>query len=531
MAIGYNINTSTINQQSNLKNRDNHLWYQTEVVSFESTGGCDNPSLIISSDETIHIFWSDVTLNYSGSGNDEDIFYKFKPKGGDWSNAEVVSTESNRKSFSPSLVLDSEGIIHIVWYDISDLSGGSDYNPKLFYKYKSLDGNWSETEIISSEADNDMWDSDRTYIMIDDYDTLHVIWLDDYWYQSKCDIAYSYKIKNGNWSPKERATFDSTNVSFWASAVVEPDGTVHVAWNEEYAFTQAMLHYKNRTTDGVWSEAEEMQPMGPRRHSRLAVENDGTLHIVYGEGAGAIFYNCKPKGGSWGNRKYISYPNRRFSTDPVIAVDDFGNVHVAWEEFYPYHGNNAVYRYKRVNGEWTTFWEIVNSETGGRIWDVAIDTDNEGIIHFAWRDDANYQGSGSDVDVLYRSRIFPESDPPEKPIIDGPINGKVGTEYIYRAVTNDSEGDNVSYFFDWGDGTNSGWTQYVPSGESVARSHYWSIKGTYTIKVKAKDDNGVESDWSELKVNMPRNRATYNSLLLRFLEQFPILTRLLSLLK
>ena len=31
--------------------------------------------------------------------------------------------------------------------------------------------------------------------------------------------------------------------------------------------------------------------------------------------------------------------------------------------------------------------------------------------------------------------------------------------------------------------------------------------GTYTIKVKAKDDQDAESDWGTLKVSMPRNRA------------------------
>jgi hypothetical protein len=40
---------------------------------------------------------------------------------------------------------------------------------------------------------------------------------------------------------------------------------------------------------------------------------------------------------------------------------------------------------------------------------------------------------------------------------------------------------------------------------------------------------GEESDWGELTVSMPRTRATYNSLFLRFLEQFPILQKILNL--
>jgi hypothetical protein len=58
--------------------------------------------------------------------------------------------------------------------------------------------------------------------------------------------------------------------------------------------------------------------------------------------------------------------------------------------------------------------------------------------------------------------------------------------------------------------------------------HSWS-EGSYSIRVKAKDIYEEESDWSEpLTVTMPRNRAI-NGFFLRFLEQFPILQKILNL--
>ncbi|MCD6108537.1 MAG: hypothetical protein J7J89_03585, partial [Thermoplasmata archaeon] len=57
---------------------------------------------------------------------------------------------------------------------------------------------------------------------------------------------------------------------------------------------------------------------------------------------------------------------------------------------------------------------------------------------------------------------------------------------------------------DWGDGTNSGWLGPYNSGETVEASHSWSEKGEYSIKVKAKDINGLESEWSDpLVISMP----------------------------
>ena len=72
-------------------------------------------------------------------------------------------------------------------------------------------------------------------------------------------------------------------------------------------------------------------------------------------------------------------------------------------------------------------------------------------------------------------------------------------------------------------------------------SHVWAAKGTYQIKVKAKDDpngdgdlsDGTESVWSDtLPISMPKNKAA-NLLFLRFLEEhphiFPMLRHILML--
>ena len=112
---------------------------------------------------------------------------------------------------------------------------------------------------------------------------------------------------------------------------------------------------------------------------------------------------------------------------------------------------------------------------------------------------------------------------PDKPTINGPIHGKKLTEYTYTANTTDPNDDNISYFFKWGDSTNSGWTEFVPSGTSVSRSHRWFIRGTYTVSVKAKDDYGAESEWASLTVTIPRNKAMSNSFFYNLLERFPFL--------
>ncbi len=95
------------------------------------------------------------------------------------------------------------------------------------------------------------------------------------------------------------------------------------------------------------------------------------------------------------------------------------------------------------------------------------------------------------------------NDPPNTPSISGPATGAPGTIYLYTVMTTDPNGDNLYYFVDWGDGTNSGWFGPRNSGEQATTTHSWDTQGTYAVKVKAKDIPGDESDWGYLDVTMP----------------------------
>jgi hypothetical protein len=115
--------------------------------------------------------------------------------------------------------------------------------------------------------------------------------------------------------------------------------------------------------------------------------------------------------------------------------------------------------------------------------------------------------------------------PPDTPSIEGETKGKVGVAYSYTIVTQDSEMDDLMYYVDWGDLTNSSWVGPYHSGEDVTLSHTFTKKGTYTIKVKARDSYSAESGWGTLQVSMPTLLTV--SLSLKFLQRFPFLFNLL----
>jgi len=88
---------------------------------------------------------------------------------------------------------------------------------------------------------------------------------------------------------------------------------------------------------------------------------------------------------------------------------------------------------------------------------------------------------------------------PQKPV--GPYGGVVigriveGNNYTFSSLNNDPN-QLISYKWDWGDGTTSDWSVYLPSGVGVTGTHTWNQIGTYSIKVKAKNVNDEESSWS-----------------------------------
>jgi hypothetical protein len=155
-----------------------------------------------------------------------------------------------------------------------------------------------------------------------------------------------------------------------------------------------------------------------------------------------------------------------------------------------------------------------------------------------WYEEGNYsvilrvKDNDDTTDIETKIVYVIANEPPNTPKISGQMIGKVGEEYNYTFVTKDSDGDNISYWIDWGDNHNTDWIGLYSSDEEVTLPHTWSEKGTYTIKAKAKDIYNAESDWAVLKIRMPRI-IEINTLFQKFLDYhpniFPILRYLLGL--
>ena len=108
---------------------------------------------------------------------------------------------------------------------------------------------------------------------------------------------------------------------------------------------------------------------------------------------------------------------------------------------------------------------------------------------------------------------------PNKPALEGPTSGKSNVEQSYTSVTRDPNNLKLYYLFDWDDGADSGWLGPYESDTECEAEHTWMENGEYTIKVKAKNENGIESDWSEgLIVSLPKTKQEYQTSFQTFLK-------------
>jgi hypothetical protein len=188
---------------------------------------------------------------------------------------------------------------------------------------------------------------------------------------------------------------------------------------------------------------------------------------------------------------------------------------------YPYNQNWDVLLQKHddIDGKliWYLTYGMKDSNDCGR----CIETYNNSFYLCGYMDFWDYI-------LNYDVDFFSGNSKPNTPSIPiGETNGKIGVEYDYNSNTTDPDSDLLSYCFSWGD-ENVTLTNWINSGESVTASYNWNRRGTYNIRVRARDECGFVSDWSDsLEVTMPRNRAKSNIRLFRFFEHFPLLQQLL----
>ena len=189
---------------------------------------------------------------------------------------------------------------------------------------------------------------------------------------------------------------------------------------------------------------------------------------------------------------------------------------------FDHEGSIASYSWDLGDGTAQTGAVVTHSYANAGIYPVTLTvTDNE-------------SNTGTQSTWAY---IDTENHAPHKPTLRGRRFVQANTTYEYTFFTSDPDGDNVSYYLNWGDtywdGGSVGWIGPYASGQKVTLEKTWAEKGNYTVRVKAADQYGAKSDWCTLKVSLSVSTPIpdhwfWEQFFERFPHAFPILRHLMG---
>lgn len=268
---------------------------------------------------------------------------------------------------------------------------------------------------------------------------------------------------------------------------------------------------------GSW--IEEVAPVHPYHQSGLIMGNPtiqtdllahehlGGKTILYlGDGifstkidhATIDKFNMSPFNGDWTNSLF-------FSQDPV-AIDSVMYDFLYTEGTNPIEGSQ---NYLHQSAE--PISDKYDPEDDGKYLDHSLG------IHEHWDTSVGIFSYERYIGIDFKTVQLTDNSPPNKPTISGQVNGKHNVEYEYTFVSNDPEGNNITYCINWGDDTEEICIGPYPSGLEASATHVWSEKGTYIIKAKARDSYDIESNWATLSISMAKYKLS-NTILSKIFE-------------
>ena len=149
-------------------------------------------------------------------------------------------------------------------------------------------------------------------------------------------------------------------------------------------------------------------------------------------------------------------------------------------------------------------WSDTMTWDGSSVGFPSVTPENTWVIAAVFNDEPHqgysYPPSSNPFTAYYPDAVVGtgpiENQQPDKPIITGPDDGEPGIEYEYTIEITDPDEDDMYVWLDWGDET-QGWLGPYESGTILDMYHTWDDPGIYDVKVKTRDVNYQESQWSD----------------------------------
>jgi hypothetical protein len=339
-----------------------------------SSGDSWDAAIAADSNNHLHMVWQD-----NSKDKNFEIFYKKSSDGGaSWSKYKRLTWNSG-DSRSPTIAVDSNNHLHLLWYD--DSPG----NDEIFYK-RSMNGGatWATKRLTYNSGD-----SRAPHIAVDSSNHLYVAWDDvtpgsrQIYYKMSKDGGATWITKRLTWNPE---------YSNAPCIAVDSNNHIHIVWFG-YATGNGEIYYKKSTDGGKsWTTKRLTYNSGSSYNPVIATDSNNHIHVAWHDSTHwffEIYYKKSTDGGaSWTTKRLTKIIG--YSWFPVITVDSNNFLHLVW--FDGLSGEYEIYYKRSTSGgdSWETKRLTWNSGLSEHP-DMAID--NNSSIHVVWRDNTpgNYE--------------------------------------------------------------------------------------------------------------------------------------------
>jgi hypothetical protein len=464
-----------------------------------NNGTSEDVSLEVGEKGKIYAVWED---NTDGSwGTDDEIMYSYYSEKTGWIRPYVISDGFNNsywndaRSEEPSIAVDNEGNVHVVWWDETEgiWGGGTGDFEIMYVKYTPGEG-WSNVSIVSDGYQGSYWNNDASTnpeIEVDKNRNLHVVWQD---------------YTDGPWGEDIEIMYAShTPESGWSNITVISDG---------YGGT-------------YWNDIDNDNPS-------IAVDDLDNVHVVYQGFPGGkwgsdeeIMYVKKPKGGVWSNVSVISdgykdsYWNDGISKEPSITVNN-QEIHVVWydgsEGSWTQNFENEIMHTKYIPAQGWSNVTIISDSYHGEYWsdrdseNPSIDADEQGNLYVAYFDETEGPWGGGTVDSEIMYTVYTKDSGWSFPkVISDGFQGSYwnnADSYAPSVAVGHESQINIAWHDHedgyWGDDVDIMYVSVDPKLESDNQE----IPGSFTLSTNAEDpdeDGTFNLLWTESK-----NAEEYN---------------------
>ena len=289
-----------------------------------ASGTSSRPSLAIDSNNKVHIAWFD-----DRAGNYEIYYTKLDNNGNKLVNDRRLTFQLD-SSHDPSLAIDTNNKIHIVWFDFRDQYG----NFEIYYTKLDNNGN---TLVDDRRLTFTPYESTFPSIATDSDNNVHIVWMDSW------APHYTKLDNNGNTLVDDKLLM--FNHSAWyPSIAIDSNNNVHVVWYESIGGNDEIYYTKLDNNGNILVDKRLTFDSSHSWNPSIAIDSNNNVHVVWSDESSEIYYTKLDNNGN----TLVDDTRLTFASEvsdySSLATDSNNNIHIAW---YDARDSNYEIYYKR----------------------------------------------------------------------------------------------------------------------------------------------------------------------------------------